>query len=458
MKGMMRILVRYLTSAVGIALTLLAVNFVVMFAWLMHMVSIEPDQYSISKMAENLTQQGGVYYMDASTNAIIEDRYQWAMLLDEGGNVVWGKNLPENFPSVFTVPEVASFTRWYLEDYPVYVWRRPDGLFVLGDQQDSVWKYNIEFPMVVIDHAEAWIPAALLVNALLALAIAMIFGWRMFRSLKPLAEGIQDLSEKRPVALSAKGLFSEIAASINKASDHLVQQDMALRERDTARTQWVAAVSHDIRTPLSLVMGYASELEENPHLSTGEREQAAIIRRQSQRIKSLLNDLNLTSKLEYDMQPLRLDSIFLPGLVRWVGADFLNNIGEGPYRIEVEIDEVAQQAEIVGDEALLTRALANLLNNSVQHNPEGCSVKIVLEKNDPFFTIAVRDDGVGFTEPQCQAFNQNTGDADRTRTGLGLTIVRQVLEAHGGRAECHNLPVEGCEVKLFLPMNGKFGK
>jgi signal transduction histidine kinase len=451
MKGMMRILVRYLTSAVGIALTLLVVNFVVLFAWLMHIISIEPDQYSISKMAENLTQQDGVYQMADPTDAIIEDRYQWAMLLDESGKVVWDKNIPEDFPDAFTVPEVASFTRWYLEDYPVYVWRRSDGLFVLGDQKHSVWKYNIEFPMIVIDHAEAWIPAALLVNALLALVIALIFGLRMFRSLKPLAEGIQELSEKQPVALSTKGLFREIAASINKASDHLVQQDKALRKRDTAREQWIAAISHDIRTPLSLVMGYASELEENTRLDEGEREQSAIIRRQSQRIKTLLNDLNLTSKLEYDMQPLRLGAVFLPGLVRRVGADFMNNISEGPYRIAVEIEENAQQAEITGDEALLNRALSNLLNNSVQHNPDGCSIQIILGKDDPFFVITVRDDGVGFDEQQCRIFNQEPAEAEQPKSGLGLIIVRQVLQAHGGRAVCCNLPAGGCEVQLFLP-------
>ncbi|MDK2980873.1 MAG: hypothetical protein PWQ55_1220 [Chloroflexota bacterium] len=451
MKGVMRILVRYLASAVGIALALLVVNFVVLFAWLMHMISIEPDQYSISKMAENLTQQNGVYHMDTATNAIIADRYQWAMLLDDSGQVVWGQNLPEDFPDAFTVPQVASFTRWYLEDYPVYVWQRLDGLFVLGDQQHSVWKYNMEFPMVVIDHAEAWIPAALLVNALLALGIALIFGLRMFRSLKPLAQGIQELSDKKAVALPAKGLFREIAGSINKASDHLIRQEEALQKRDTARTQWIAAVSHDIRTPLSLVMGYASELEENPRLEEGEREQAAIIRRQSQRIKTLLNDLNLTSKLEYDMQPLRLGAVFLPGLVRRVGADFMNNLADEPYRITVEIDEGAQLAEIVGDEALLNRALTNLLNNSLQHNPDGCSIQIVLEKHDPFFVITVRDDGVGFSEQQCRAFNQDAVENEQPKSGLGLVIVRQVLRAHGGRAECHNLPAGGCEVKLALP-------
>ena len=77
-----------------------------------------------------------------------------------------------------------------------------------------------------------------------------------------------------------------------------------------------------IRTPLSMVMGYASQLEDNPHLSSDEREQARIIRRQSEKIKTLVNDLNLASKLEYEMQPLRTDSIVPAALVRGVVAEF----------------------------------------------------------------------------------------------------------------------------------------
>jgi signal transduction histidine kinase len=448
----MRIISRYLVSAIGVALILLAVNFVVFFAYLFKQASLQPENYSVSQVAEGLTLQNGAYQLSDSTETILEEQYQWAMLLDDMGKVIWSRNLPAKIPQKFTVSEVASFSRWYLDDYPVYVWQLPDGLFVLGGRIDSVWKYNLEYPMAVFENIFIWIPIFLFINALLALAIALVFGLRLFHSLKPLAGGIRDMSEKKAVKLPTKGLLGEFAAGINKASAHLVEQDIALDKRDTARTQWIAAVSHDIRTPLSLVMGYASELEENLRLSKSEREQAGIIRRQSQRIKSLLNDLNLTSKLEYDMQPLRLGPVFLPGLVRRVGADFLNNVGDGPYRIDVEIEESAQPAEIVGDEALLTRVLSNLLNNSLQHNPDGCSIQIVLEGDDPFYVITVRDDGVGFTEQQCGSFNQDSPGSEQPESGLGLLIVRQVLRAHGGRTACRNLPAGGCEVKLYMRM------
>ncbi|MGV2686794.1 hypothetical protein GNF82_21235, partial [Clostridium perfringens] len=77
--------------------------------------------------------------------------------------------------------------------------------------------------------------------------------------------------------------------------------------------------------PLSMILGYASELEDQSELSAEHKQQAAIIRRQGERLRSLVSDLNLVSMLEYDMQPLQLKSIRLSALARQVVSDFLNN-------------------------------------------------------------------------------------------------------------------------------------
>jgi signal transduction histidine kinase len=283
----------------------------------------------------------------------------------------------------------------------------------------------------------------------------LVFGLRLFNSIKPLAGGIEDISEKKAVELPTKGLLGEFAADINKASAHLVAQDIALDKRDNARTKWIAAISHDIRTPLSLVMGYASELESNTELPAAEREQAGIIRRQSQRIKALVNDLNLASKLEYDMQPMRLGPVSLSGLVRKIGADFLNGMVDERYAIEVEIQTDAQAAHVMGDEELLTRALSNLIGNSIQHNPDGCAIQILLSENEPFYSIVVRDDGVGFQADLEKKLNVEDAIPELPGSGLGLTIVRQIARVHQGKTNFRNLPTGGCEAELSLPMGDK---
>ena len=89
--------------------------------------------------------------------------------------------------------------------------------------------------------------------------------------------------------------MKEIASTINRTSDRLTAQREQLEKRDEARTEWISGVSHDIRTPLSLVMGYADMIERQSDTDTRIRKKAALIRGQSVRIRNLIEDLNLAS-------------------------------------------------------------------------------------------------------------------------------------------------------------------
>lgn len=357
MKSMMKILTRYVLSAAGVALILLIINFAVFVTWSVQSGRIAQKDYSISQLADGLTKSDGVYTLSESAQETVEKRFQWAMLLSDDGNVIWSENLPGDIPLKYSVSDVASFTRWYLNDYPVYVWRHPDGLFVLGSTKGSMWKSGIELPQKVMENTLVWIPAILILNGVAAVLLALLFGLRLFHSLKPLAKGIEDMAEKRPIELSTRGLLGNLAAGINKTSAQLTKQEAALSKRDNARTTWIAGVSHDIRTPLSIVMGYASQLEDDPELTQSKREQAGMIRRQSERIKALVSDLNLASKLEYDMQPIRRNAIALATLLRGIAVDFLNSGLSDCYFIDVIISENAQNAMVSGDEELLACSL-----------------------------------------------------------------------------------------------------
>lgn len=98
----------------------------------------------------------------------------------------------------------------------------------------------------------------------------------------------------------------------------------AQQVRDTARSDWINGVSHDIRTPLSMVMGYAAQMEGAADLPPARQKQAKIIRVQSQEIRDLVNDLNLTMRLDCAMQALRKESLQPEAFLRQTAADFLN--------------------------------------------------------------------------------------------------------------------------------------
>lgn len=88
-----------------------------------------------------------------------------------------------------------------------------------------------------------------------------------------------------------------LAANLNRASDQMLSQKVLLQKRDRTRTEWIAGISRDIRTPLSLAQGNAVQLETDTALSTSTHQKACIIRKQSERIGRLVSDLTLASKL-----------------------------------------------------------------------------------------------------------------------------------------------------------------
>lgn len=451
MKSMVKILVRYIISAASVALILLVINVTVLAIWTIRSNEMQ-DKYHISEFSECLVKENDRYVLTQSGKKVLEGKYEWAMLLNDKGNVIWSEKLPDNIPLNYTVSDIASITRWYLNDYPVNVWKHTDGLLVLGSPRGSIWKINAEMPQRVMDYTLAGMPVVLILNVIAAVLLALLFGLRLFWALRPIAAGIEDISENKPVKLPVNGLLGNLAVKLNQTSAQLEAQTTALKQRDSARTTWIAGVSHDIRTPLSMVMGYSSQLEENGALPKEQREQAGIIRRQSEKIKVLVSNLNLASKLEYDMQPIHVKAVYPAAILRSVVSDFLNSGIDKRYYINLCIQKDAQSIVIEGDDELLTRAAANLITNSIAHNPGGCSIKVMLEKTDTYCLLTMSDNGIGFSKDVLNRINNPENTNELNSHGLGLTIVCQIVKVHGGHTEFSNLPGEGCEVTIKLPL------
>lgn len=254
-----------------------------------------------------------------------------------------------------------------------------------------------------------------------------------------------------------RGLFSSLAKSVNRASEKLRTQDYELKKKDAARANWIAGVSHDIRTPLSMVMGYASQLEEDPAIPAEGRKKAGIIRLQSLRMKNLVNDLNLASKLEYNVQPLHRRPVNAVALARGIAVDFLNMDAEGLYPIEWSTDENLPVCMVDGDPDLLKRALSNLILNAQVHNPDGCTVTLTVAREGERCSITVADNGVGVTDAQLKSLRNtphymfNDSGTGEQRHGLGLLIVRQIAQAHGGTVEMDHAPQGGFMVTMTFP-------
>ena len=386
--------------------------------------------------------------------ALAEAEAQFAFLLSDDGTRIWGWNLPEGIQEHYTVGEVASFSRWYLLDYPVKVWNCGQGLLVVANSKGSVAKYPVEYSPSTVKTLPFFILAVLGANFLMILVLALLSGYRLYEGLRPIAFGLDRLVDGRRIAVPENGIARDLAEKLNQVSRILEIQRQNLNQRDTARTEWISGVSHDIRTPLSMVMGYADSLENDAALPLEARKEAGIIREQSLKIKTLIEDLNLTSKLEYHMQPLRVKDFMPAALLRQAVVSILNGGGQGSCELETDIDDALEPVVMRGDEALLSRALQNLIGNSIRHNP-GCRICVSgrLERKDGqnLCVLSVRDDGSGIPEEVRRILEGlRPTDPDGPHI-MGLRIVSQITSAHGGQMR---FSADGREVLLYLPTAG----
>ena len=209
----------------------------------------------------------------------------------------------------------------------------------------------------------------LLFYLLLATVLAGVFGTSLYRRIRELTRGLSDLRAEKPVKLRERGIFRDIYRNINITSSAIERKNKALSIRESARRNWIAGISHDIRTPLSENTGYAEALSENKELSESNKHRSVVIVSNSMKIKKLIEYLNLISSMEYDMQPSKRQPVKICPFIRRVSAEILNN--KMSDRFSVALDLKAESAAVMGDEVLMEREVFNINNNSVKHNKDG---------------------------------------------------------------------------------------
>ncbi len=512
MKGLIKIISRYSITA-GVMILIILFSNIVVFGYLGYRSVMEEDGLSyngnirvamesigneLSQSKEEKAKKEGKYHLSKKGKKILgETKFVWAMALNQQGDIVWKWKLPEEIPLKYSLSDVATFSRWYLCDYPVRVWKNGDLLCVYAYPKDSYTVLNLYSTVNAIKKFPRYIKLLLIANLTVIIVFILTLGYRFYWSLKPISQGIEALSRKEPIHLRERGIASDLAKKINITSEILKEQDRKLAKRDQARTEWIAGVSHDIRTPLTLIMGYSERLmskDENISEEDGqdrkrnekieqEREMATSIYRQAMIIKQLIEDLNLTSKLTYNETPLSLVECEPAKILRESVADIYNSGLDEKYEIEIQISKEAEQSKILVDEKLIKRAIRNILGNSIRHNSDGCMIRarLNLENEDIYYTFLdsgpgipdivvkileeekmknrkkMRRQGRVIREKREEKREQNRRKESEIEESkkkvhiMGLRLTKQIVEVHGGELLFCEKEEGGYDCKIKFP-------
>ena len=444
---------RYFLFSTGIIVLFILINAILIWIFLITIAGDSPSPWISTEETANMLyvdENWGVS-ADNKITKIFSDADAWGMVLDDDGKVIWEESMPDELPSRYTASDVAIFTRWYLKDYPVFVHAMPKGLLVIGYPKGSIDKLNYIIPSDTGSPVVTWGILIILLNALFVMTIFWKNTRKVEKAITPALDGIISMSQGKATELPEKGELAEINTELNRTSAYIVK-------KDAARSDWIGGISHDIRTPLSIMLGYAGEIEDTDYLPEDTRQKAGIIRKQGVKLRQLIADLNLTSKLEYSMQPLRVETVYPAELARQAVSEFLNNGLDEHYSINLETAYELEKLTLQGDESLISRMLTNLIQNSISHNPNGCQITVSVGLESSLCIFTVTDDGKGLSEKKIVRFNKGLFPNSETEAqeesvhGLGLRLVWQIATAHKGNVQLqHNVP-NGLTVTVSLPV------
>jgi signal transduction histidine kinase len=235
----------------------------------------------------------------------------------------------------------------------------------------------------------------------------------------------------------------------------LAMQDLTARRRlESVRREFVANASHELKTPLTVVSGFAETLVD-PDLSLEDRQRfSAMIRTNAQRMQRIVDDLLDLSRYEsggWKPEPRRLD-------LRQTAADVLGNLDRaaGAKRLTLARDIPEEAAFVRADPVALRQVLTNLAENAVRYTAEG-TVTLFAARENGGVRVGVRDTGIGIAPEHLDRIFERfyRVDAARSReeggTGLGLAIVKHLAEAHGGAVRAESAVGKGSTISVFFP-------
>lgn len=228
-----------------------------------------------------------------------------------------------------------------------------------------------------------------------------------------------------------------------------------IKEFERLRSEFVANVSHELKTPLTSILGFVETLREGAVEDKANRDRfLQIIEDHARTLHEMIEDLLQLSRLESSAEPVRKEPVEMGGLLDRIIETLGPSLKQSKILVERRIEPGAR---VMADPKTFERALLNLIDNAVKYNREGGRVTVGLHETPSESILEVGDTGIGIADADLARVFERFYRVDKSRsresggTGLGLSIVKHILERHGGRIQARSTPGKGSTFTIFLP-------
>lgn len=469
---------RYLASVVLIVVIVIFINILVVDGLYNYRLAY-PDVFFHNERtsAESITRSfsNEIFLSDSGISITGEgkevlDRNQaWIQILDGNGKQVYGYDVPADAKTKYTPMDIVHTYKYMEKELMSTVF--------IGEKQGNGERYSyligfgnpyLERNILTYDirtvgrFLQIGILTVICVDGFIALCIAYLFSKKLTRPLHALIDGIKQLAHKNyRVRYETKGIYKDVFHNVNALSEELQASEAERKKLDRMKEEWIGNISHDIKTPLASIQGYAEIMKDKDYEFTVEemRDYAEIIERKSIYLKDVIEDLNLSTRLKNKKLTLNLKNVNIVSLVRNAVIDTMNDARYGNRNIDFQYSDEVIKLDV--DDILIRRAVSNLIYNAVVHNDEAVAIQVSVEKKGSSVCIVVEDHGRGIREEELERIfdryyrGTNTGELHKG-SGLGMAITHDIVEAHGGEIHVASELHRGTRIEIRLEI-GKAG-
>ncbi len=469
-----KLTLKYLLSTVIVAMIVVQLNIAIAI-FISVMINVNPPHNGhgifnnvelfvrdFNKNIFNDTYDINNVYVNDKGKEILKKSSLWIQVLDNNGNVIYKYNTPDNIQNKYTPVQLINTYK-----YSGVEGNKSTVLVAEKNINNYSYTYLIGFPMTQVDKINITTDAdsikniiskvllsIIVVDIIVATVIGYMFSKSLTKPVKSIIGGVEDLASGNYESYyKEKGIYKPVFNKLNNLADTLKENERERKKIESMKNEWIANISHDIKTPLASIKGYAELMSSDYDIESDEVSQyAEIIDSKANYIKELVDDLNLTMKLKDGYSNISREEKNIVSLVRGCIIDILND----PKYSHVDIDFNSSEDKIILDidELLMKRVINNILYNSIIHNDEDVSIKVNVASNEKTHII-IEDNGKGICQEDLKYIFEryyrgtNTGDAHKG-SGLGMAISRDIVKAHNGEIKVESNIGIGTKIEIIL--------
>lgn len=333
----------------------------------------------------------------------------------------------------------------------------------ISDNGDVLGVVRFAMPLSEVQLEMQSIYRAVLFGAVVALVIALTIAYFVsksmtspIREMKEIAQRLAQGDFSRKVRIKSQDELGELAKSLNTMAGELQAKMENLKRMDRVRTDFVANVSHELKTPLTLIKGYIETLEDK---GINDTEKAgkfiSIIKDHADRLSNIIDDLLSLSELELSRDSIEKSEFDLKSLVDDIALGFGHALAAKQQKLTIEPQ--GNNFKISADRDKIEQVFVNLIDNAVKYTNDGGRIEICLVQQNGEVVVTVEDNGVGIPREDLDRVFERFYRVDKARsrqlggTGLGLGIAKHIVLAHKGKIRIESDVNRGTKVFVTLP-------